>query len=179
MNETDRLRETLDEFFTSEHKDNITALVETFECTVIDCYRRYQELALEDEDMATAIQTLAEEMKEATTTYPTDKVILKELMADFAMRAVELRRATYDLTNPESVWADPLTPAEAVALDDDTYTYVIVDAMIDRINQIGEEPEPELGLMWNDSEAGAGCGSGCGPECGDETSTETVDAAVG
>lgn len=142
MSELNRVSSAVSNFFDSDKSSNIEGLAEVVQHTVIDGYRRYMELQLEDEDLSKVfgdIQTAAVEA--AKTPPPVEE--LPETFSSLLHRAVEARRATYDLTDPDRPW-EKLTPAAAVASEDDMFTFPIVDTVVDKIEELINPADPSV-----------------------------------
>lgn len=141
MPETDRVATPISDFLASDNPEKIEALSEVVQHTVIDGYRRFMELQMEDEVLKKSFTDIQESLGELIESPPADADLPGAFEA-LMLRAMVARRATYDLTNPDRP-CEQLSAEVAMADEDDMMAFMIVDTVVDKIADLINPPDPE------------------------------------
>lgn len=130
------------------------ALSEPIQHTIIDGFRRFQERFFEkhryvrdgENEVYEAgkknFGDIGDDLKSLVDSLPSTSEEQIEAFQGLAKRALIARRGTYDLTNRERPWEE-LTPEEALLDEDDQYSFVIIDTLVEKLEKLGQEEEDE------------------------------------
>lgn len=145
MTEIDRVNAVIDAFFDASGEEDVTGLVDAIDRTLMTARMRSYELEahsgryyvdkMENENFIKSVDALEEELQDLKVNLPKDRDTMKARFKDITFKAMAAKRATFPLTNPDCPW-ETITPEQALADDDDMYSFAIFDTQAEAIQEL-------------------------------------------
>ena len=135
MPEIDRVYSAITAFFESSGEVKPQDLSDAVGHCILDAYRRFLELRMEDGDLSEEIIKIRIDLEALIADMPADRSEKIAAFKEISRRAMLARRATYPLVDRERPW-ESLTPEEALNDETDAFSFSIFDSLADKISAL-------------------------------------------